>query len=112
MTAACGRVAARAGVTLDLRVADAQDLGAFADASFDIATCAFGLMFCADAPRAFAELRRVVRPGGRIAVAVWDVPANNPFFTTVFGALAFTRSTAGTRARIELPKSPRAISLT
>ncbi len=88
MIEACGRVAASAGVELELRVADAQDLGAFADASFDVATCAFGLMFCPDATRAIAELRRVVRPGGRIALAVWEVPANNPFFTTVFGALA------------------------
>lgn len=84
MVAACGRIAARAGVALDLRVMDAQDLGALADAAFDLATCAFGLMFC-DAPRAVHELRRVVRPDGRVAVAVWDVAERNPFFTNVFG---------------------------
>ena len=59
----------------------------FPDASFDAVTCRFGLMFCPDPVRGAAEARRVLRPGGRIAIAVWDVPAKNPFFTAVSGVL-------------------------
>jgi SAM-dependent methyltransferase len=53
-------------------VVDAADLSSFADASFDVVTCIYGLMFVPDAPRALSELARVLRPGsGRAYVAVW-----------------------------------------
>ena len=48
--------------------ADRLDLG---DAAFDVALCALGLMYVVDPLAALRELRRVVRPGGRIALAVW-----------------------------------------
>jgi enediyne biosynthesis protein CalE5 len=72
---------------VDVQEMDAQAL-TFADATFDAATCRFGLMFCPDPVRAASEIRRVLRPGGRFALAVWDVPAKNPFFTSLAGALA------------------------
>jgi len=50
--------------------ADAHSLP-FADGSFDLATCRFGVMFFADAPRALRELRRVLKPGSRACFAVW-----------------------------------------
>jgi ubiquinone/menaquinone biosynthesis C-methylase UbiE len=43
----------------------------FADGSFDVVLSAIGVMFAADHQRAAAELVRVVRPGGRIALASW-----------------------------------------
>ncbi len=49
---------------------DAEGLD-FADALFDVVLCALGLMYVPDPARAMAEMRRVVRPGGRIGVVVW-----------------------------------------
>ena len=49
---------------------DAEAL-AFSDASYDVALCALGLMYVPDPDRALLEMRRVLRPGGRIALAVW-----------------------------------------
>jgi enediyne biosynthesis protein CalE5 len=53
----------------------------FPDHAFDAVTSRFGIMFCPDPVRALPEMRRVLRPGGRVALAVWDVPTKNPFFT-------------------------------
>ena len=61
-------------------VADASALP-FPDASFDGALCRFGVMLVPDCDRAARELGRVVRPGGRIAVAVWAEPERNPWMT-------------------------------
>ena len=47
---------------------------ALPDASFDVALCQFGLMFVPDPVRALREMRRVLRPGGRLGVAVWSTP--------------------------------------
>ena len=62
--------AAAEGLAIDFREADAEALP-FPDASFDIALSTFGVMFAPDQARAAAEMRRVVRPGGRIAMANW-----------------------------------------
>ena len=44
----------------------------FADATFDAVVSQFGFMFFDDQPGALREMMRVLRPGGRLAVAVWD----------------------------------------
>ncbi|WP_208277370.1 class I SAM-dependent methyltransferase [Massilia oculi] len=62
--------AAAEGLAIDFREADAEALP-FADASFDVALSTFGVMFAPDQARAAAEIRRVVRPGGRIGMANW-----------------------------------------
>jgi SAM-dependent methyltransferase len=49
---------------------DAEELP-FADASFDVVLSTFGAMFAPDQERVAAELLRVCRPGGRIAMANW-----------------------------------------
>lgn len=84
MLAACGRRAQAAGLELSLREMD-MHAPAFDDASFDAVTLAFALMFSPDPVGVMSGVRRLLRPGGRAAVAVWDEPARNPFFTTIFG---------------------------
>jgi SAM-dependent methyltransferase len=83
MVAITQRKARRLGLdNLDAREMNAQAL-AFPDGWFDSATSRFGMMLCPDPVRAMSEVRRVLRPGGRFALAVWDVPAKNPFFTSM-----------------------------
>lgn len=48
----------------------------FADASFDACSVAFGLRNMADRRAALAEMRRVVRPGGRVLVLEFSTPSN------------------------------------
>jgi len=43
----------------------------FDAASFDVALCALGLMYMPEPDRALAEMRRVLRPGGRMVASVW-----------------------------------------
>lgn len=50
--------------------ADAQELP-FDDAGFDAVMCQFGAMFFPDRRGAYAEARRVMRPGGRLVLATW-----------------------------------------
>ena len=64
------RHAGEAGVDVEWVEGDAQQLP-FADASFDRVTSTFGAMFAPDHQRTAAELVRVCRPGGRIAMTTW-----------------------------------------
>jgi ubiquinone/menaquinone biosynthesis C-methylase UbiE len=57
-------------LSVDLRVADAESLP-YDDGSFDVVLSSIGVMFAADHARAAAELVRVTRSGGRIALASW-----------------------------------------
>jgi SAM-dependent methyltransferase len=58
------------GLAIELVEADAEALP-FADASFDAVLSVVGVMFAPDQERAAAELLRVCRPGGTIALAGW-----------------------------------------
>jgi SAM-dependent methyltransferase len=60
------------------QTADAQALP-FSGQSFDAAVCQFGVMFVPDKALAFREVRRVLRPGGRLVFNVWCELARNPF---------------------------------
>jgi SAM-dependent methyltransferase len=73
-------VAAAAGTArpVEWRQADAMQLP-FPDGGFDAVVCQFGAMFFPDKPRAFAEARRVLRPGGKLVFSVWDRIEENEF---------------------------------
>ena len=64
------RRAAADHLHVDFSVADAEDLP-FPDAAFDAVTSIYGVMFAPNHARAAAELVRVCKPGGRIALASW-----------------------------------------
>ncbi len=71
MVEACAqRAQARriANVAFERMDAELLDLPA---AAFDVALCAFGLMYLSDPTAALREMRRVLQPGGRMAAAVW-----------------------------------------
>jgi len=72
---------------VEWRQADALQLP-FADAAFDAVVCQFGVMFFPDKARAFAEARRVLRPGGVFLFNVWDRIEDNEFAMTVTDELA------------------------
>lgn len=58
------------------------------DASYDVVLCREGLMFALDPARAVREIRRVLRPGGRVALAVWGSRDRNPWLGVVFDAVS------------------------
>ncbi|MBY4897135.1 class I SAM-dependent methyltransferase [Cupriavidus sp. AU9028] len=75
------------GRKVQWRQADAMQLP-FDDGSFDLVVCQFGVMFFPDKAKAFAEARRVLRPGGTLLFNVWDRIDENEFANAVSRALA------------------------
>lgn len=67
---------------VEIRQADATALP-FADATFDVVCCQFGVMFFPDKPQAYREAHRVLREGGRYLFSVWG-----PFEENAFGRIA------------------------
>lgn len=67
--------------------ADAQ-AHPFAPAEFDVAFSRFGVMFFADPPAAFANIRKGLKSGGRLAFVCWRAPDQNPFMTLPMAAAA------------------------
>ena len=87
MLAVARRRAAERGVDhVEYRQMDAESIEMEAD-SVDGVLCRFGYMLMLDVGAALAETRRVLRPGGRLALAVWGAPERNPFFTIVASTL-------------------------
>jgi ubiquinone/menaquinone biosynthesis C-methylase UbiE len=69
------------------RVLDLEQIDE-ADASYDGAVCREGLMLVVDPARAARELRRVLRPGGRLAITVWGPRERNPWLGVVFDSVS------------------------
>ena len=65
--------------------ADAQT-HAFAPASFDAVFSRFGVMFFADPAAAFTNLRRALKPGGRLAFVCWRRPEASPVLSAPMAA--------------------------
>lgn len=72
-------VAARLAPGIEWRQGRAESLP-YAAQSFDAAVCQFGLMFFTDRRQALQEMERVLVPGGRLAVAVWDALEQIPAY--------------------------------
>jgi SAM-dependent methyltransferase len=58
------------------------------DGSYDVVLCREGLMFALDPGQAAREIRRVLRPGGRLALAVWGPRERNPWLGLVSDAVS------------------------
>lgn len=88
MVAVAARRAAAAGLrkvgtrTLDLERIDEPD------DSYDAVLCREGLMLVPDPAAAAAEIRRVLRPGGRVALAVWGPRERNPWLGVMFDSVS------------------------
>jgi ubiquinone/menaquinone biosynthesis C-methylase UbiE len=65
--------------------ADVQQLP-FSDGVFDRATSRLGVMFFPDLPRALREIRRVLKPGGRVSFLAWGA-MRQPYFDATLGSV-------------------------
>src|SRR5579859_2706068 len=82
------RLAAAAGVAnARFEVADAQ-VHPFQARAFDVVASSLGVMFFDDPAAAFANLRKALRRGGRLAFLCWRTREENPVFTTGFAGAA------------------------
>ena len=69
----------REGISVEWREGQAEKLP-FGDGSFDLALSQFALMFFSDRKAALTEMRRVLTPGGRATLSVWQGMARHPFY--------------------------------
>jgi len=85
---------------VDYRVINAEHIP-LDDDSVDGVLCRFGYMLMPDPAAAFAETRRVLRPAGRVALAVWAAMERNPW-------IAIAGISLGQRGHIPPPPPPPA----
>lgn len=79
----------RLSTDVEWQVGNLQNLP-FADASFDLVICQQGLQFLPDREAGLRQIYRVLRPGGRIALAVWTELAKSPAHAILFDAMGAT----------------------
>ncbi len=65
---------------------DIQNLS-FADDTFDLVICQFGMMFLPDKQKGFNEIYRVLKPGGKFLCFTWDETLKNPVFGLLINEL-------------------------
>jgi SAM-dependent methyltransferase len=73
------REVAPQGLPVEFMLADAT-VYPFESASFDLLASRFGVMFFAEPALSFANMRKALKPSGRLAFACWRDPRENPFF--------------------------------
>jgi SAM-dependent methyltransferase len=73
-------VAAKKAPGIQWQLGPAEEMP-FEDCTFDAVVCQFGLMFFEDRRKAISEMVRVLKPGGRLAIAVWDSLDHTPFYS-------------------------------
>ena len=80
--------ASEAGLTnVETRELDGESLAGIEDSSFDAVISRVGLIYFPDRQGALAEIRRVLRPGGRVAAVVYSTPEHNRFFSAPVGII-------------------------
>ncbi len=82
-------VAARHNAEIEWRQGNAEALP-FGDESFDRVVSQFGLMFFERPEAALREMWRVLRPGGKLVVAVWDAVESSPGYVELIALLERT----------------------
>ncbi len=65
---------------------DAQSLP-FNDNTFDAVTCGFGIIHIPEPDKALSEMHRVLKPGGRVAISLWESPNPKNGFGLLFGSI-------------------------
>jgi SAM-dependent methyltransferase len=73
------REVAPEGLPVEFMLADAT-VYPFEPASFDLLASRFGVMFFAEPALSFANMRKALKPSGRLVFACWRDPRDNPFF--------------------------------
>src|SRR5262249_53538725 len=79
-------VARRLAPAIQWQIGAAEALPA-ASGAFDVVVSQFGLMFFGDRMAALKEMWRVLRPGGGLAVAVWDALEHSPGYAAMVALL-------------------------
>jgi ubiquinone/menaquinone biosynthesis C-methylase UbiE len=81
MLGIAAQVAQQEGLTnITTRVMDAEHLD-LEDNAFDAVICRLALMLIPNVQQALREIRRVLKPGGKLAALVWSTPEHNPLFS-------------------------------
>ncbi len=87
---AARKAVARGLGNVEVVVGDMTDLG-YPDGSFDAVVCVFGIFFLPDMVQGVAELWRMVRPGGRLAITTFGPGVLTPLYAPFWEAVAAER---------------------
>ncbi len=84
------------------QVEDAQKLS-FADNSFDVVICQFGVMFLPDKKKGFEEILRVLKPDGKLIFSTWDDTLKVPIFKALIDDLVLPHFPDEDTTRFKIP---------